>query len=106
MLLDCLNVDVTVTRALLQHVVGLRKKYIYIFKTDAIDQNNPYNKIYQCQRSFHFFRKYTRLQNVWIYFKNSNRVQPKRYCTDWNEQAEQNKKTQQYYIIGMYLFSC
>lgn len=43
-----------------------------------------------------FFRKYTRLQNVWIYFKNSNRVQPKRYCTDWNKQAEQTK-TQQYY---------
>lgn len=44
-----------------------------------------------------FFRKYTRLQNIWIYFKNSNRVQPKRYCTDWNEQAEQTR-TQQYYI--------
>lgn len=92
MLLDCLNVDVTVTRALLQHVVGLRKKK-YIFKTDAIDQNNPYNKIYQCQRSFHFF-----LENIHVYkmfgyiLKNSNRVQPKRYCTDWNEQAEQNKK--------------
>lgn len=45
-----------------------------------------------------FFRKYTRLQNVWIYFKNSNRVQPKRYCTDWNEQAEQTKNPTVLYI--------
>lgn len=37
------------------------------------------------------------LENIHVYkmfgyiLKNSNRVQPKRYCTDWNEQAEQNK---------------
>lgn len=44
-----------------------------------------------------FFRKYTRLQNVWIYFKTPTLYnQRERYCTDWNEQAEQ-EQTQQYY---------
>lgn len=51
MLLDCLNVDVTKTRALLQHVVGFTEE---IFKTDAIDQNNPYKKYINVKGAFIF----------------------------------------------------